>query len=244
MSGAWCRIPRVLAGVVLLAAISAPGRSMAEGPPATELLFWSSIKDSQDPADFRAYLETFPDGTFAPLARIRIGRFGTAEPAAVLDMSPMRMEEPSTEVTEASLHLNASQRRHIQLGLTAEGHDPGPADGIFGRGTRAVIRQWQAARGAAATGYLDDAAAKALLAAGQKRAAESTAVEARRLSTVLQRDVFSKTVDKNGWTDLHYAVALGPVRRGQGPAGARGGRGRTTQERSQTLQSSIGENAA
>lgn len=38
-----------------------------------ELMFWRSIKDSQNPADFEAYLEAFPDGAFAPLARVRAG---------------------------------------------------------------------------------------------------------------------------------------------------------------------------
>jgi uncharacterized protein YgiM (DUF1202 family) len=37
-----------------------------------ELAFWESIKDSQDPADFQAYLETYPNGRFAALARRRM----------------------------------------------------------------------------------------------------------------------------------------------------------------------------
>ena len=40
-------------------------------PSALELAFWNTIKDSTNPADFRAYLEAFPEGTFAPLARVR-----------------------------------------------------------------------------------------------------------------------------------------------------------------------------
>ena len=38
---------------------------------ALELAFWSAIKDSNNPADFQAYLEAFPEGAFVPLARIR-----------------------------------------------------------------------------------------------------------------------------------------------------------------------------
>ncbi len=36
-----------------------------------ELAFWGSIEDSRDPAVFRAYLDQFPNGVFAGLARIR-----------------------------------------------------------------------------------------------------------------------------------------------------------------------------
>jgi len=76
---------------------------------------------------------------------------------------------PAFESAEASLELSRSERRRIQRGLAAEGFDPGPADGLFGRGTRGAIRKWQESRGEAATGYLDADAARALLAAGEQR---------------------------------------------------------------------------
>lgn len=38
---------------------------------AIEMSFWDSIKNSNDPSDFRAYLDRFPNGTFAALARRR-----------------------------------------------------------------------------------------------------------------------------------------------------------------------------
>jgi len=55
---------------------------------------------------------------------------------------------------EVALNLGASARRRIQAGLSAAGFEPGPADGVFGAGTRDAIRAWQTARGAPATGYL------------------------------------------------------------------------------------------
>lgn len=47
------------------------GSSSAEGPEV-ELAFWDSIKDSGNPEMFRAYLEKYPNGNFAALARINI----------------------------------------------------------------------------------------------------------------------------------------------------------------------------
>lgn len=37
-----------------------------------ELAFWEAIKDSDNPAEFQAYLDIYPDGRFAPLARVRL----------------------------------------------------------------------------------------------------------------------------------------------------------------------------
>lgn len=37
-----------------------------------ELTFWNSIKDSKNAADYQAYIDQFPKGTFVSLARIRI----------------------------------------------------------------------------------------------------------------------------------------------------------------------------
>ena len=42
-----------------------------ESPERFELIFWDSIKDSDNPADYDAYLEAYPQGRFAPLAKSR-----------------------------------------------------------------------------------------------------------------------------------------------------------------------------
>ena len=44
----------------------------AAASPQQETVFWQSIADSSDPADFEAYLQLFANGTFAPLARNRL----------------------------------------------------------------------------------------------------------------------------------------------------------------------------
>ena len=72
----------------------------------------------------------------------------------------------STQATEAELRLDRSARRRIQAGLTAAGFSPGSPDGLFGAGTRRAIREWQAARGSFATGYLDADEASSLMALG------------------------------------------------------------------------------
>ncbi len=69
-----------------------------------------------------------------------------APPSTVLQVDPAAVE--------ASLKLTRSDRSPIQLGLNALKLDAGPADGLFGPNTRTAIRNWQEAKGFAATGRL------------------------------------------------------------------------------------------
>jgi hypothetical protein len=59
---------------------------------AVEMMFWESVRASSDPADFRAYLEKYPNGTFAPLARNRLAALG--EPQAGARPSPQPSAPP------------------------------------------------------------------------------------------------------------------------------------------------------
>ena len=43
---------------------------------AVELVYWDTMKDSDNPDMFLAYLERYPDGAFAPLAKVRLGELG------------------------------------------------------------------------------------------------------------------------------------------------------------------------
>ena len=55
----------------------------SEGGSAAELLFWESVKDSEDTADLQAYLDRYPEGICAVLARNRLRRLtASGEPNA------------------------------------------------------------------------------------------------------------------------------------------------------------------
>lgn len=49
---------------------------------ANERTFWETIRNSTDPADFQAYLEKYPGGEFAALARNRLRRLEADKPLA------------------------------------------------------------------------------------------------------------------------------------------------------------------
>ena len=69
------------------ATTASPGASTAAALRAEELGaerdFWQSIKESNEPATFEAYLEQYPSGTFAILARLRVKQFEKKQTVAV-----------------------------------------------------------------------------------------------------------------------------------------------------------------
>ena len=77
----------------------------------------------------------------------------------------------SAEIEEG-LALSGEERRLIQMGLASLGHDPGPADGVFGRRTRAALRAWQGSAGLDATGYLTREQSEGLMRMGREREAQ------------------------------------------------------------------------
>jgi hypothetical protein len=59
-----------------------PAGPQAVDPATLELAFWDAIKNSSDPNDYRAYLDKYPEGTFAPLAKYRAKLDAAKAPSA------------------------------------------------------------------------------------------------------------------------------------------------------------------
>ena len=95
-------------------------------------------------------------------------RGGTDLKEETKSIVPAAEDEPdAAAATEEALGLDRAARRAIQEGLAAAGFEPGGADGRFGPGTRAALRDWQRNQGVAATGYLTETSAAELRAAGE-----------------------------------------------------------------------------
>ncbi len=123
----------------------------------TERLFWESIKNSTNKADFDAYLRQFPTGVFAALARNRIATIvaneqAVAPPAA--SAAPERTETALLLPPQPTLSLN--ERREAQVALRRLGLYGGAIDGVFGPGTRAGVRAFQNSIGVTADGNLTE----------------------------------------------------------------------------------------
>ena len=63
-----------------------------------ELTFWETIKDSTHASDYEAYLQAYPKGRFAALARARIERLRVAAPK--VEAAPERV--PTAPAPKAS----------------------------------------------------------------------------------------------------------------------------------------------
>ena len=77
-------------------AASVPSGGSFVDPAAIELSFWDTIKTSSNPDDFKAYLEKYPDGQFAVLARNRLNAVQT-----------QRAEENTRAINQANQAQNA-----------------------------------------------------------------------------------------------------------------------------------------
>jgi uncharacterized caspase-like protein len=67
-----------------------------------EIVFWESIKDSANAAAFTAYLEQYPDGAFAPLARIKLQQSAPEKDAA----APQTLSKDDVSIQRASIDPN------------------------------------------------------------------------------------------------------------------------------------------
>ncbi len=82
-----------------------PASAPAPSPPAADdraldLAFWNSIRDSTNPAGFEAYLQQFPSGAFAGLARVRLAEL--RDPPGAREAPPPAGEYD--DLTEAAYH--------------------------------------------------------------------------------------------------------------------------------------------
>ena len=76
------------------APVTAENGASSPVPAQRETVFWQSIQDSADAADFEAYLELFPSGTFTRLARNRLAALRGAADAPRPAADPPRRRRP------------------------------------------------------------------------------------------------------------------------------------------------------
>lgn len=76
-----------------------------DGDARYELVFWESIKDSKQAADYEAYLEVFPNGRFAPLARARAAYLRKVGKQGGRPQKPEPEKGPRVEEVEPSEYI-------------------------------------------------------------------------------------------------------------------------------------------
>jgi hypothetical protein len=56
-----------------------------------EIVYWQSIEDSKDPQLYKAYLDAYPEGVFAPLAKILYDKYSRPEQSADTPVSDFQV---------------------------------------------------------------------------------------------------------------------------------------------------------
>ncbi|TPK94129.1 hypothetical protein FJ938_28850 [Mesorhizobium sp. B2-4-14] len=139
---------------------SAPTSQFTSPGNAVELAYWATIKDSTDKSFFEAYLQQFPGGVFAPLARLKIdaidkrmeaerqaahlpetGRANATDHAKGTEVANLEHRDPlvqsSAPGTDASELARATQRELLRIGCLW-----GWANGEWGAGSRKALQAY------------------------------------------------------------------------------------------------------
>jgi formylglycine-generating enzyme required for sulfatase activity len=107
------------AAPVVAAAAVASVTASSDARDTIEAAFWMSIKDDNDASEFEAYLERYPDGHFAMLAKKRLAAL-TPKPAAPPAPAPPPLIEPafakpaSAPAPQPAPKVDAFQKRETQ----------------------------------------------------------------------------------------------------------------------------------
>lgn len=101
------RVARSSLICIYLACTVAPLVSLAQTREETSL--WETIKGSKDAEDYKAYLDKYPDGVYAPLAKRRI---------AQLLAHPSEQTIPETKNTLAATEQSSKQQGAIPVTMT------------------------------------------------------------------------------------------------------------------------------
>ncbi|RWK25749.1 MAG: hypothetical protein EOR43_01525 [Mesorhizobium sp.] len=158
------------------AAAPAPA-PVASEPPSWEVeqRLWDEASKKNAIPFYEAYLEQFPNGRFATVAKLNIDQLkdpnaqnkqvaaldangadanaGSAVRTSVGITNAMK-QTPGTEQTEEAIGLDRNGRIDLQLRIEALGNELGQADGNIGPRTRQAIGVWQGKNGLPQTTFL------------------------------------------------------------------------------------------
>ena len=164
---------------------AAPPETSANPRQAQENLLWESAQHSNLAADYQAYLNAFPGGVFAQMAKNRIASMETARtsapPAPPQTVAIAEPTGPKVDVlrdnvgtvdTERALNLSPAAEKEVQQRLAVLDLYNGPATGALDQATRSALAEWQKKRGFAPTSFLDSAQLAALEGGERDRLSE------------------------------------------------------------------------
>ncbi|SFN86152.1 Uncharacterized protein, contains caspase domain [Mesorhizobium sp. NFR06] len=162
----------VTAPVADAAKTAAPAAAVSSEAPSWEVeqRLWDEASKKNAVPYYEAYLDQFPNGRFATVAKLNIDQLkdptagkqlaaldeanpGSAVRTSVGITDEMRKTQGS-ELTESAIGLDRDGRIDLQLRIEALGNELGQVDGNIGPRTRRAIGVWQGKNGLPPTTYL------------------------------------------------------------------------------------------
>jgi hypothetical protein len=135
-------------------AAKAPAQDLVQ--PNFELAFWDSIKNEKNPRLFEAYLNRYPNGAFAEIAKVMLQ---DAKVAALHGAADVAGDKAA--ITDPVLVREARER------LYELNFDPGPFNGPVGEAARRAIREFQQMSNLSPDGEMSQGLLRRLREAGQ-----------------------------------------------------------------------------
>ncbi|MEQ8896507.1 MAG: peptidoglycan-binding domain-containing protein [Roseovarius sp.] len=117
---------------------------------------WDAARNADNAESYSAFLNTYPDSTFASAARARLNE--------LTDRQENAAEIEAARAQERQFTSTLIARVLIERRLGSLGTNPGAADGDFTRQTRRAIRQFQRSRNLPVTGFISQATMVQLMA--------------------------------------------------------------------------------
>ncbi|PUB11040.1 peptidoglycan-binding domain-containing protein [Yoonia sediminilitoris] len=126
--------------------------------------YWEETGARGDVAGYRAYLDRYPNGTFAEEAKSELDKLAPPERPTEQVQRPSAQDNAAAREAERQLNINPILGRLIETRLAQLGFEPGTVDGRIDRDTRGAIARYQTNRNLPATGYLNQPTLARLLA--------------------------------------------------------------------------------
>lgn len=126
-----------------------------EAVRSRDLAAWRRARGLDDIAGYAAYLDDWPDGAFADVARSRLRELQGASSGRASPPGLERAALARARAQEQQLGLADPTRLLIEQRLARLGFDPGPVDGVFDDQTRAAIADAQERFDLQPTGYVN-----------------------------------------------------------------------------------------
>ncbi|MBF0295215.1 MAG: caspase family protein [Magnetococcales bacterium] len=96
-----------------------PKKAAPPAPQDQDALFWQSVKESGDPAQLRLYLQKFPSGEYAELARLEIKRL-EAPPPPVAPVVAAQPQAPAVDDAQVQAELQRAREESARQASKAQ----------------------------------------------------------------------------------------------------------------------------